>query len=263
MKKILMFLLIAISLQAEQIGVDEHQGAFVPLDLTFINEKGEKVTLKEMMKGKPTMLSLNYFRCSGICTPQLEDMAKMFGQLDLTENKDYRVLTISFGEGETSALAAAKRKTMLHAIPRKFDNDAWHFLISDGNSSAQLSKAVGFNYKKEISPAGVVDYIHPGTLIMLSPQGKITRYLSGINQLPFDVKMALLEAGEGKIGPTIAKQLLLCYAYDPKGKTYIFQWEKIAGVVMTLIMLIFFVYLIVSTKRKNKQDENHHNKGEN
>jgi len=109
----------------------------------------------------------------------------------------------------------------------------------------------------------VVDYIHPGTLILLSPEGKVTRYLNGINQLPFDVKMAILEAGEGKVGPTIAKQLLLCFAYDPKGKTYIFQWEKIAGVVMTLIMLIFFVYLLISTKRKNKKDENHHNKGEN
>jgi len=259
MRKLLVFLALFVFAHAE-LGVNEKLGTMVPLDLTFLNEKGEKVTLKQMMEGKPTMISLNYFRCAGICTPQLEDMAKMLGKLDLAENTDYKVLTISFGEGETPQLAAAKRKTMLNAIPRDFVQDAWHFLVSDGNSSAVLAQRVGFTYKKEVSPAGVVDYIHPGTLIMLSPKGKITRYLNGISQLPFDVKMALMEAGEGKVGPTIAKKLLFCFAYDPKGKTYVFKWEKITGIVMTLIMLGFFFYLVKTTRRK--EDKNHQNKGE-
>jgi protein SCO1/2 len=232
----------------------------IPLDMTFIDEKGKKVTLKQMMDGKPTMLSLNYYRCSGICNAQLSDMAKMLGELDLKENRDYKVITVSFGEGETSVLADAKRNTMLKAIPRKFDHDAWHFYVSDGNSSAQLAEKVGFTYKKEISKAGVVDYIHPGTLIMISPEGKVTRYLNGINQLPFDVKMAVMEAGEGKVGPTIAKKLLLCFAYDPKGKTYVFQWEKIAGIVITLIMILFFIYLVLTSDRK--EIDNQQNKGD-
>jgi len=259
MKKILMFLLITLSLKAAQLGVNEHQGAMVPLDLTFINEKGEKVTLKKLMDGKPTMISLNYFRCAGICGPQFEDMAKMLSQLKLAENIDYKALTISFAEDETPALAAAKRKTYLGAIERPFVQDAWHFLISDNNSSAKLSKIVGFTYQKEVSKAGVVDYIHPAALIMLSPEGKVTRYLNGINQLPFDVKMALLEAGEGKIGPTIAKRLLFCFAYDPKGKTYVFKWEKITGIVMTLMMLAFFIYLVVTTKRDDDNNPDHQN----
>ena len=267
MKKILMFLLITLSIKAAQLGVNENLGAMVPLDLTFINEKGEKVTLKKLMDGKPTMISLNYFRCAGICGPQFSDMAKMLSSLDLAENIDYKALTISFGEDEPYELAKAKRKTYLGAIRRPFVKDAWHFLISDNNSSAKLAKTVGFNYQKTVSSAGVVDYVHPSTLIMLSPKGKITRYLNGIEQLPFDVKMALMEAGEGKIGPTIAKKLLFCFAYDPKGKTYVFQWEKITGIVMTIIMLAFFVYLIKTTKRdddENYQDEeNHQNKGEN
>jgi protein SCO1/2 len=198
-------------IQAAEIGVNEKLGAMVPLDMTFIDEKGKKVTLKEMMDGKPTMLSLNYYRCSGICNAQLADMAKMLGELDLKENRDYKVITISFGEGETSVLADAKRNTMLKAIPRKFERDAWHFYVSDGNSSAELAKIVGFDYKKEVSKAGVVDYIHPGTLIMISPKGKVTRYLNGINQLPFDVKMAIMEAGEGKVGPTIAKKIAFMF----------------------------------------------------
>jgi len=260
MNKLLMLLLLTVAMQANQLGLNEKLGNMVPLDLTFIDEKGERVTLKKLMDGKPTMISLNYFRCAGICTPQLNDMAKMLGRLDLSENTDYKVLTIGFAEDESYELAAAKRKTMLHSIQRDFVQDAWHFVIGENNSSGILADKVGFQYQKTVSPAGVVDYVHPGVLIMLSPEGKITRYLNGIEQLPFDVKMAILEAGEGKVGPTIAKSLLYCFAYDPKAKTYIFKWEKIAGVVMTLIMIGFFIYLIKTSRREEDKPQN---KGDN
>lgn len=260
MRKLLILVLLTLSIQANQLGVNEHLGEMVPLDLTFINEKGKQVTLKEMMDGKPTMITLNYYKCAGICGPQLADMAKMLSRLDLAENTDYKVLTISFAEDEKPEMAAAKRKAYLSSMTREFVQDAWHFLIGENNSSGILAKKVGFTYKKEVSPSGAVDYIHPGTLIMLSPEGKVTRYLNGIGQLPFDVKMAVIEAGEGKVGPTIAKKLLFCFAYDPKGKTYIFKWEKVMGVVMTIIMLIFFIYLIKTTRR---DDDNHQNEGDN
>lgn len=262
MRKLLILVLMTLSIQANQLGVNEHLGEMVPLDLTFINEKGESVTLEKLMDGKPTMISLNYFRCAGICTPQLDDMAKMLGRLNLAENTDYKVLTIGFAEDEGHELAAAKRKNMLSSIQRHFVQDAWHFVIGENNSSGILAHKVGFTYEKTVSPAGVVDYIHPAVLIMLSPEGKITRYLNGIEQLPFDVKMALMEAGEGKIGPTIAKNLLFCFAYDPKAKTYIFKWEKIAGIVMTLIMIGFFIYLVKTSRRDEDQEEyeNHQKK---
>jgi protein SCO1/2 len=260
MRKLLILVLLSLSIQADQLGVNEHLGEMVPLDLTFINEKGKQVTLKKMMDGKPTMITLNYYKCAGICGPQLADMAKMLSRLDLAENTDYKVLTISFAEDETPEMAAAKRKAYLSSMTRPFVQDAWHFLIGENNSSGILAKKVGFTYKKEVSPSGAVDYIHPGTLIMLSPEGKVTRYLNGIGQLPFDVKMAVMEAGEGKVGPTIAKKLLFCFAYDPKGKTYIFKWEKVMGIVMTITMLIFFIYLIKTTRR---DDDNHQNEGDN
>jgi len=260
MRKILILVLLTLSIQANQLGMNEHLGEMVPLDLTFLNEKGESVTLKKMMDGKPTMITLNYYRCSGICGPQLADMAKMLSRLDLAENTDYKVLTISFAEDETPDLAAAKRKAYLHSITRDFVQDAWHFLIGENNSSGILAEKVGFTFQKDISPSGAVDYIHPGALIMLSPEGKITRYLNGIGQLPFDVKMAVVEAGEGKIGPTIAKKLLFCFAYDPKGKTYIFQWEKVVGALMTLIMIAFFIYLVKTSRR---EEDHHQEKGDN
>jgi protein SCO1/2 len=258
MKKLLMFLALVVIVNANQLGIEENLGGMVPLDLTFIDETGKSRTLKEYMDGKPTMISLNYFRCAGICGPQLEDMAQMLARLDLAENTDYKALTISFAADETPPLAAAKRKTHLSSMNRPFVQDAWHFLLSENNSTAILADIVGFKYEKTVSEAGVVDYVHPAALIMLSPEGKITRYLNGIEQLSFDVKMALMEAGEGKVGPTIAKNLLFCFAYDPKGKTYVFMWEKVVGVLMTLIMLAFFIYLVKTTKR----DDDDQNKGD-
>jgi len=264
LKKTITFVMLAFSvLQANNLGLNEKLGAMVPLDLTFIDETGKSRTLKEYMDGKPTIISLNYFRCAGICTPQLEDMAQMLSKLDLAENIDYKALTISFDETETPALAAAKRKTHLTSMGRAYVPDAWHFILSENNSSAILADTVGFTYQKSVNPtSGVVDWIHPAVLIMLSPEGKVTRYLNGIEQLPFDVKMALMEAGEGKVGPTIAKNLLFCFAYDPKAKTYIFKWEKIAATVMFAIMFLFFIYLVKTSKRNDRR-EDHHNKGDN
>jgi len=255
MKKLLLLLLTLSALHsAEQLGVNEKLGQMVPLDLTFIDEKSNRVTLGKMMDGKPTIITLNYFRCAGICTPQLDDLSRTLTKLDLAENTDYKVLTISFAEDETPALAAAKRKNHLHAIQRDYVQDAWHFLIGENNSSAVLASKVGFVYEKTVSPAGVVDYIHPAALIILSPEGKVTRYLNGIDQLPFDVKMALVEASEGRVGPTIAKTLLYCFAYDPVGKKYIFVWEKVAATIMLMIVFGFFIYLI---KLGRKEDDRH------
>jgi protein SCO1 len=256
MKKLLLLLLTLSALHSgEQLGVNEKLGQMVPLDLTFIDEESNRVTLKEMMDGKPTIITLNYFRCAGICTPQLDDLSRTLKKLDLAENTDYKVLTISFAEDETPALAAAKRKNHLHAIQRDYVQDAWHFLIGENNSSAVLASKVGFSYEKTVSPAGVVDYIHPAALIILSPKGKVTRYLNGIDQLPFDVKMALVEASEGRVGPTIAKTLLYCFAYDPVGKKYIFVWEKVAATVMLIIVFGFFIYLIKLGRKEGSAEE--------
>jgi protein SCO1/2 len=253
----MMLVLLSLSIiQAENFGIEEKLGNHVSLDLTFIDEDGKSRTLKEYMDGKPTVISLNYFRCAGICTPQLADMAQVLSKLTLSENTDYKALTISFDPTETPPLAQAKRKTHLDSMDRAYVQDAWHFLLSENNSSAILSQEVGFSYKKSISNAGVVDWIHAAALIVISPKGKVTRYLNGIEQSPFDLKMALLEASEGKVGQTISRTLLYCFAYDPKGKTYIFVWEKVAATVILIITLIFFLWLLKSGRKAQEDHQN-------
>ena len=258
-KYILVLSLLFTFLNASTLGTHEKLGEMVPLNLTFIDEKGKSVTLKKLMNGKPTILTLNYFRCAGICTPQFNDLAKVFSRLELAENTDYKVLSVSFAEDESYKIAAAKRKNILASMTRPYVADAWHFVIGENNSSGVLADKVGFAYEKQVSPSGLVEYIHPGVAIVISPEGKITRYLNGIDQLPFDVKMALIESADGKVGPTIAKTLLFCFAYDSENKKYVFMWEKIIGIVMSILVFGFFIYLA----RTGRREVNHQKKGEN
>ena len=253
MKKLLITLSLLISFaNAGTLGIQEKLGSTVDIDMTFLDEEGKSVSLRKLMNGKPTILTLNYFRCAGICTPQLNELAKTLGRLNLAENTDYKVVTISFAEDEPFELAAAKRKTMISSIKREYIAGAWRFAIGENNSSHILSDQVGFVFEKTVSEQGKVDYIHGAALIILSPEGKITRYLNGVEQLPFDVKMALTEASDGTVGPTVAKMVEYCFSYDPKGRTYIFMWEKVIAVFMTTMMIGFFIYLI---KQGRKEDD--------
>ena len=255
MKKLLIVISLLISFaNAATLGIQEKLGDTIPLDLVFLDEEGKRVTLKKLMNGKPMILTLNYFRCAGICTPQLNELAKMLGRLDLAENTDYKVVTVSFAEDEPFELAAAKRKNQIASIPREYVTSAWRFVIGENNSSHVLSEKVGFVFEKTVSEQGKVDYIHGAALIIVSPEGKITRYLNGVDQLPFDVKMALIESSNGTVGPTVAKMVEYCFSYDPKGRTYIFMWEKLAAVFMTAMMIGFFIFLISKGRKEDDRE---------
>jgi protein SCO1/2 len=260
LKKIILVLSVLITfLNAGPLGIEEKLGQTVPLDLTFLNENSEHVTLKKLMDGKPTILTLNYFKCAGICSPQLNDLAKTLGKLDLAENTDYKVITVSFAENETPALAAAKRKNHIESIGREYVADAWHFVVGENNSSGKLANSVGFRYQKTVSVTGQTDYIHSASLIVLSPEGKVTRYLYGITQAPIDLKMAIFEASNGTVRPTIAKPLLFCFSYDPQAKKYVFIWEKVAGIVMLVMVFGFFLYLVKLGRKEDDREIVEHN----
>lgn len=256
MAKYFVILLLCMQfLQAEGLGVNEKLGEYVPLDLTFINEESESVTLRKLMDGKPTLLTLNYFKCAGICSPQLNDMAVMLSRLHLAENTDYKVVTVDFAEDETPDLARAKKKNLIHSMNRSFVQDAWHFVIGENNSSEKLAQSVGFKYKKTISKDGRVDYIHGAALIVLSPTGKITRYMSGIEQLSTDVKMALKEAKEERVTPTITKNSPYCFSEKPQGDIIVETGSKIWAIFMLSVVIAVFVYLIKGKKRKENEEK--------
>ena len=247
------FLLIAFFfnfLQAEELGVNEKLGTHVPLELTFLNEDSKSISLKELMNGKPTLLTLNYFECAGICTPQLTEMAKMLGRLHLAENIDYKVVTVDFAENERPALAKAKKKTMLNSMERNYVSDAWRFVIGENNSSGKLADAVGFKYKKVVNKEGkTTGYLHGATIIVLSPTGKIVRYLKGVQQLKSDVEMAINEAKEERVSTTIPKDSPFCFIEKPTGDILVNKVTKSWMIFMLLVVVGLFVFLLRKKKK--------------
>nr|NQU88895.1 SCO family protein [Bacteroidota bacterium] len=207
----------------ELLGIYEKLDDYVPDDLVFTNENGVEVNFKSLID-KPTVLVLVYFTCPGICSPLLDGIADVIGKTDLELGKDYQVLTVSFNEKETYDLAKSKKKNYVKQIKKDIDDSHWMWMVGDSTNIANLTNSVGFRFKREGD-----DFIHAAAIMVLSPDGKITRYLYGTYFLPFDLKMALAEAAKGKSGPTINKILNYCFSYDPEGKKYVFNITKVSA----------------------------------
>ena len=240
--------------EEQKIGVYENLGSIIPLETTFTDEYGKTKTLKEFINKKPTILTLNYYSCTALCSPLLAGVSDVLNRMQLKPYIDYNVLTISIEPKDTPQTALDKKKSHLNTITIPFPPQTWSFLSGDQKNIDKISNAVGFKYQKR-ERDGVVDYLHPGLIIVLSPNGKIARYLNGVRFLPFDLKLAVLEASEERSGPTIANTLLYCFAYDAKSKTYIFQAEKIIGLFILLIISIFFIYLVKTGRKKEKKED--------
>lgn len=231
-----------------EVGVDEKLGEYVPLDIKFYDEYGKTIVLAELVKGKPTIISLVYYRCPGICSPLMSGLGAVLDEIDLETGKDFNTLTISFDPGEDYILAAEKKKNYFATFrKRAVSEDSWRFLTADSINVKKITEAVGFKYIKQDN-----DFVHSGVLTVISPDGKITRYLYGIDFLPFDVKMALIEASQGKVGTTISKIVKLCYSYDPDGRRYTLNITRVAGASILFVISIFAVALFITKKKKNK-----------
>jgi len=227
-----------------EIGIVEKLGDSIPLDLKFYNEKNDTVTLGSMIN-KPTILSFVYFDCPGLCSPLLDGIAGVVGKMDMSLGKDFDIITISFNTKDTPEKARQKKSNFVQKIQEK-DRASWFYLTGELENIQKITEAVGFRYK----PTGL-DFAHPSTIIMISPEGKITRYLYGITFLPFDVKMAVVESQKGLVRPTSNKLLDYCFAYDTQSKAYTLQFTRLIGTFILIIGLFFATWLLISAKRKS------------
>jgi len=236
-----------------EIGIehDKKLGNILPLDLQFRNSDGKYMTLKEIIK-KPTVLALVYYRCPGICSPLLTSLGEVVDKADIEPGKDYQVLTISFDSRETYDIAAKWKMNYFNGMTRSLADKDWLFMVGDSTNVAKIADAVGFRFKSD----GKDDFIHAGALMMISPEGKITRYLLGTSYLPFDFKMAVIESAKGIAAPPITKLLAYCFSYDPEGNKYVFNFNKVAGTVIFLGAGIFFVVLLVKGRKKTNSGVN-------
>ena len=245
------FLLALASLQAQadpelEIGIVEKLGETIPLDAMLVNEQGDTVIIGDLID-KPTILNFVYFRCPGICSPLMDGLADVIDGTDLILGEDYQALTISFDAREGTLLATRKKNNYLNLMEKKEEAEkGWQFFTSDSASISRLTEATGFRFK----PTGN-DFIHAATLIIVDANGRISRYMNGIYFLPFELKMSILDAAEGKTGPTFNRVLQYCYSFDPEGQKYVLNITKVSATLIIFVALVMLLALIFF-KRKRK-----------
>jgi protein SCO1/2 len=227
------------------IALEEKLGNSLPADAVFTDEKGEKVRLNDLID-RPVIIAPVYLGCMHTCPILLSGLAQVLGRMELmSPGKDFLVITLSFDEKDTPAIAAEKKVNYLKAVGKPFPADAWKFLTGDQTNIKKFTDAIGFKFQRDGH-----EFSHPVTIVVAAPGGKIVRYLEGTSFLPFEVSMALTEASEGRVGSAARKALMYCFSYDPLKKSYVFNILKVTGTVMVLFLASFFVYLMFTAKKK-------------
>jgi protein SCO1/2 len=228
------------------IALEEKLGQYIPDDAVFADENGKRASLKEAID-KPVIIAPVYLGCTHECPLLLTGLAQVLGKIDMMEpGKDFRVITLSFDDTDNPKIALEKKKNYIKAVGKPFPEESWRFLTSDAANIKKFTDSIGFKFQRD----GAHDFSHPVTLVVVSPQGRIVRYLEGISFLPFEVTMALTEAAQGRVGSPTRKVLMYCFSYDPLKKSYVFNILKVTATVMVLFVAGFFTYLMLSSKKK-------------
>jgi len=209
----------ALPTALQDVGVDEKLGGRVPLDALFADLDGSPVHLGALLgKGRPVVLSLVYLNCPMLCGLVLDDEARSMRASGLELGKDFDAVTISFDPADTPKLAAERQRNYVQAFEKPEQRRAWTFLTGEATESRRVADALGFRYAYD---ARTKQFAHPAVIFVLKPDGGISRYLYGIAYDPKDLRLALVEAGQGRVGTSADRLLLTCYRYDPASRKYV------------------------------------------
>jgi protein SCO1 len=235
-----------------EIGFDQNIDQQLPLDARFVDQDGQEVTLGSYYGEKPVLLAFVYYTCPMLCTQVLNAMTATISTLSLEAGKDFDLVLVSIDPRETPAQAAAKRTEYLHRYKRAGAEAGWHFLTGTEPEIKRVAKAAGFRYAWDEQTQ---QYAHPAGIIVTTSDGRLARYLFGIEYGPRDLKLALVDASQGKVG-TFADQLLLfCYHYDPmtgRYGLYVMRTLRIAGVATVLSLGTFIVVMLRRERSQQK-----------
>lgn len=234
----------------KEVGIDQKLNQDVPLDLEFSDEHGKPVTLGQFVKDRPVVLALVYYGCPMLCTQVLNGLASSLLGVTYSVGKEYEVVVVSFDPGETPAMAAARKRDFLRRI--RVESEAHvHFLTGREASVKALTSAVGFRYAYD---AEIDQFAHPAAITVLTPSGRISRYLYGIEFAPRDLTLAFVEASEGRIGSVLEQVLLFCYHYDPETGKYGFVIMNLVRVAGALTVVLLVGAILISLRRERRRE---------
>jgi protein SCO1 len=237
----------------ENVGIEQHLDAQVPPDLTFRDDTGKTVKLGDYFGHKPLILNLVYYNCTMLCGEALAGLASAMRLVKFDVGNEFDIITVSFDPRETPEMAAAKKKDYVERYGRANAAAGWHFLTGPPDSINALTKAVGFQYQYDPKTN---QYAHATAIMVLTPQGRISRYFYGVDFPPKDLRMGLVEASQYKIGNAVDAVLLYCYHYNPETGKYgamVANILRLAAAATILILgTMFFILwrLDISVTRK-------------
>jgi protein SCO1/2 len=226
----------------ENVGIEQHLDGQVPADLTFRDETGQTVKLGDYFGKKPLILNLVYYNCAMLCGEVLAGLTGAMRLVKFDIGNEFDVITVSFDPRETPEMAAAKKKDYLKRYGRPNAATGWHFLTGSAESVNALTKAVGFQY--QFDPKSN-QFAHATAIMVLTPQGRISRYFYGVDFPPKDLRMGLVEATEGRIGNPVDQILLYCYHYDPATGKYGAVISNILRLAAAATILILGGFLFI------------------
>jgi protein SCO1/2 len=238
----------AVLAPLREIGFDQNLDRTVPLDIVFRDEAGQSVSLGDYFGRRPVVLVFAYYDCPMLCTQVINGLSSALNVLSLQPGQDFEIVTVSFNPRDTPATASAKKAVYLDRYRRPGADAAWHFLTGDRPAIDRLTKAAGFRY---VWDEQTNKFAHPTGVIVLTPDGRLARYLFGIEYGPRDLRFALVEASAGRVGSAVDSLLLYCYHYDPATGRYgfvIMRALRIAGAV-TVLAVVAFVGLMLRKER--------------
>jgi protein SCO1 len=230
------------------IGFDQKLGDRIPLDTTFRDETGKAVRLGDYFGGKPVVMNLVYFDCPMLCIVTLSGMASALKELSWDAGNEFEVVTISFDPKEGPEQAAAKKKHFMERYKRPAAEKGWHFLTGDIGAIHRITQAVGFRYVWDQASR---QFAHPAGTVVLTPEGRIARYLFGVEYAPRDLRLALVEAGGGKIGTPIDAVFLACYRYDATTGRYSAAIMRIVRFFGLLTVLAIVAFVVLHLRREH------------
>jgi protein SCO1 len=230
------------------VSIEQKLGTEIPLNLAFLDETGQAVTLSQYFKpGRPVILNLVYYDCPMLCTEVLNGVTSMLGVMKFEPGKDYEVVTVSFDSREKPELAAAKKKAYVTRLGRTGAQQGWHFLSGEQSSIDALTNAVGFHYQWD---QRLQQFAHATAIMVATPEGKLSHYFYGVEYSPKDMRLALVEASHSKIGNPVDQVLLYCYHYDARTGKYGAVITRVIQVAGVLTILILGTFLIVMFRRE-------------
>lgn len=233
--------------ELEAVTVEEHLGEKLPLDLDLVDHEGRAVKLGDYFgKGRPVILNLGYYGCPMLCGLVLNGLTKGLKNVPFQPGREYDVISVTIDPKEDTALAKEKRESVLEAMGEAKGGQGWYFHTATEADIKKLAEAAGFGYRWDESTK---QWAHAAVIILISPEGTISRYLYGIEFPPGDLRLGLLEASEGKVGSTVDRILLFCFHYDSEAKGYVLFARNMMKLGGALTLVTLGTFLLVLRRR--------------